>query len=82
MSCRAFAAAGARPHRIASRKIEACESAAEEVRGRGRRALALAVNASDWEQMDGLAEQAYAAFGRVDIHGQQCRRCSPGHALA
>ena len=63
---RAFAAAGA-DLIIASRKIEACESAAEEVRGMGRRALALAVNASDWDQMDGLAEQAYAAFGRVDI---------------
>ena len=63
---RAFAAAGADVI-IASRKIEACEAAAEEVRALGRRALALAVNASDWEQMDGLAEAAYAAFGRIDI---------------
>ena len=63
---RAFARAGADVI-VASRKIEACERAADEVRAFGRRALALAVNASNWDAMDGLAEDAYAAFGRIDI---------------
>jgi NAD(P)-dependent dehydrogenase (short-subunit alcohol dehydrogenase family) len=33
----------------------------------GRKALAIAVNASKWGEMDQLAEAAYAAFGRIDI---------------
>jgi len=63
---RAFAQRGADVV-IASRKLDACEAAADEVRAMGRRALATAVNASAWDQMDRLAEEAYAAFGRVDI---------------
>src|SRR5450755_2022193 len=63
---RAFARAGADVI-VASRKIEACESAAAEARALGRRALAIAVNASSWDQMDRLAEAAYAGFGRLDI---------------
>jgi NAD(P)-dependent dehydrogenase (short-subunit alcohol dehydrogenase family) len=63
---RAFAARGADVI-IASRKIEACEAAAAEVRAMGRRAVAIAVNASKWSEMDRLAEAAYAAFGRIDI---------------
>jgi NAD(P)-dependent dehydrogenase (short-subunit alcohol dehydrogenase family) len=63
---RAFARAGADVI-VASRKIEACEAAAAEVRALGRRALAITVNASSWDQMDELARAAYAAFGRIDI---------------
>jgi NAD(P)-dependent dehydrogenase (short-subunit alcohol dehydrogenase family) len=63
---RAFAERGADVI-VASRKIEACEAAAEEVRGLGRRALAVAVHAGRWAELDGLIETAYAAFGRVDI---------------
>jgi NAD(P)-dependent dehydrogenase (short-subunit alcohol dehydrogenase family) len=63
---RAFAERGADVI-IASRKIEACEAAAEEVRGLGRRALAVAVHAGRWADMDRLAEVAYAEFGRIDI---------------
>jgi NAD(P)-dependent dehydrogenase (short-subunit alcohol dehydrogenase family) len=63
---RAFARAGADVI-VASRKIEACEAAAAEVRALGRCALAIAVNASSWDQMDELARAAYAAFGRIDI---------------
>jgi NAD(P)-dependent dehydrogenase (short-subunit alcohol dehydrogenase family) len=63
---RAFAERGADVI-IASRKIEACEAAAEEMRGLGRRALAVAVHAGKWAEMDHLAEVAYAEFGRVDI---------------
>jgi NAD(P)-dependent dehydrogenase (short-subunit alcohol dehydrogenase family) len=63
---RAFARAGADVV-VASRKIDACESAAAEVRALGRRALAIAVNASSWQEMDRLAQAAYEAFGRIDI---------------
>lgn len=63
---RAFARAGADVV-IASRKLEACEAVAEEIRGLGRRALAVAVHAAKWDQIDRLIEAAYAEFGRIDI---------------
>ena len=52
---------------IASRKLENCEAVAEEVRGLGRKALAVAYHAASWEGADQLAEAAYAEFGRVDV---------------
>ena len=52
---------------IASRKLDACRSVAREVEVRGRRAAALAVNVSHWEELDRLVDDAYAAFGRVDV---------------
>jgi NAD(P)-dependent dehydrogenase (short-subunit alcohol dehydrogenase family) len=62
----AFAAHGADVI-IASRKLEACETVAQEVRGMGRRALAVSAHVGRWDACDALIEQAYAAFGRVDI---------------
>jgi NAD(P)-dependent dehydrogenase (short-subunit alcohol dehydrogenase family) len=52
---------------VASRKLDACEAAAAEVRAMGRRALADAVHAAKWDEIDRLIEAAYAAFGRIDI---------------
>lgn len=53
---------------IASRKIEACESLAEEVRSKyGVRALPVACNVSDWDQCGELVDAAYAEFGKVDV---------------
>jgi NAD(P)-dependent dehydrogenase (short-subunit alcohol dehydrogenase family) len=63
---RAFAKAGADVI-ITSRKLDACEAAAEEVRAMGRRALAVPVHAARWAELDRLIEDAYAEFGRVDI---------------
>ncbi|MGE4323137.1 MAG: SDR family NAD(P)-dependent oxidoreductase [Sphingobium sp.] len=63
---RAFAARGA-DIIIASRKLDACEAAAGEVRALGRRALAISANASHWDAVDRLADDSYAAFGKVDI---------------
>lgn len=63
---RAFAQAGADVV-VASRKLEACEAAAAEVRALGRRAMAMSVNASHWQDMERLAEAVYAGLGRVDI---------------
>ncbi|MFE3759003.1 SDR family NAD(P)-dependent oxidoreductase [Nocardia tengchongensis] len=64
---RAFAAAGSDVV-IASRKLDACEELAREVRDTtGQRALAVACNVGDWAQCDALADAAYAEFGRVDV---------------
>ena len=63
---RAFAARGADVI-IASRKLDSCEAAAEDVRQLGRRALALSVNMSHWDQAEQLAEKAWSHWGRIDI---------------
>ena len=52
---------------IVSRKLDACEAAAEEARAKGRRALALAAHVGKWDEIDRMLEAAYAAFGRIDI---------------
>jgi NAD(P)-dependent dehydrogenase (short-subunit alcohol dehydrogenase family) len=52
---------------IASRKQDACEQTAREVEARGRRALAHACHVGKWSELDGLADAAYAHFGKVDI---------------
>jgi len=62
----AFAAAGA-DIVIASRKQDACEHVAEEVRALGRRALAVATHVGHWADHDALVTAAYDTFGRVDI---------------
>ncbi|HXQ59547.1 MAG TPA: SDR family oxidoreductase [Acidimicrobiales bacterium] len=63
----AFAAAGADVV-VTSRKLEACQAVAGEVTAAtGRRAVALACNVGRWDELDGLVEGAYGAFGRVDV---------------
>ena len=52
---------------VASRKLDTCLEVAAEIESRGRRALAVAVNISQWDELDGLVEQAYDRFGRVDV---------------
>ena len=63
---RAFAEHGADVI-IASRKVDNCETVAEEVRSMGRRALAAGVHAARWDSLDALVETAYGWAGRVDI---------------
>ncbi|HEY5009387.1 MAG TPA: SDR family oxidoreductase [Caulobacteraceae bacterium] len=63
---RAFAAHGA-DIIVASRKLDACEEAAAEVRALGRRALAISAHVGKWDEIDRLIEVAYAEFGRIDI---------------
>ncbi len=63
---RAFAEHGADVI-IASRKLDACEEAAAEVRALGRRALAISAHVGKWDEIDKLIEAAYAGFGRIDI---------------
>jgi len=52
---------------IASRKLENCETVAEEMRALGRRTLAVSAHVGKWPDCDRLIEEAYAEFGRVDI---------------
>ena len=52
---------------IVSRKLDACEAAAEEVRAKGRKALAIAAHVGKWDEIDRMLETAYAEFGRIDI---------------
>ena len=52
---------------IASRKLDNCETVAEEIRSLGRRALAVQVHAAKWDSIDALIETVYAEFGRIDI---------------
>jgi NAD(P)-dependent dehydrogenase (short-subunit alcohol dehydrogenase family) len=63
---RGFATAGADVV-IASRKLDACEAAADEVRGLGRRALPVATHVGRWDDLGRLTEAAYDEFGKVDI---------------
>ena len=52
---------------VSSRKQEACDEAGAEVRGLGRRALALHCHVGHWDEIDMLVERSYAEFGHVDI---------------
>jgi NAD(P)-dependent dehydrogenase (short-subunit alcohol dehydrogenase family) len=64
---RAFARAGA-DVAIASRKLDACEELAAEIRSTtGREALAVACHVGEWEQVGRLADTTYAHFGKIDV---------------
>ena len=62
----AFARAGADVI-IASRKLDACEAVAEQVRALGRRALAVACHVGKWQEVEHLVDVAYAEFGYIDV---------------
>ncbi|MGE3692381.1 MAG: SDR family NAD(P)-dependent oxidoreductase [Novosphingobium sp.] len=52
---------------IASRKLEACQQAAEEAAALGVRALAIACHAGKWDELEAMFAQSVATFGRIDI---------------
>jgi len=52
---------------VSSRKQEACEAAAAEVRSFGRRAFAHCCHIGHWDEIEGLVDAAYDNFGKVDI---------------
>ncbi|HEY3096707.1 MAG TPA: glucose 1-dehydrogenase [Acidimicrobiia bacterium] len=63
----AFARAGADVV-IASRRLESCEKLAREVEAEtGQRTLAHACHVGLWQELEPLADAAYAAFGKVDV---------------
>jgi len=61
-----FAEAGAHVV-VSSRRLAACEEAAEEVRAMGRRAPAVACHVGDWDQCEALVDAAVEEFGRIDV---------------
>ena len=52
---------------VASRKLDNCEAVADEVQALGREALPYACHVGHWGELEGLADAAYDAFGRVDV---------------
>jgi len=64
---RAFAELGA-DVLIASRKEDACRSAAAEIaRATGRRVVGRGCHVGKWQDLDGLCDFAYQEFGKVDV---------------
>jgi len=61
-----FAAAGADVV-VSSRRLEACELVADEIRASGRRALAVRCHVGDWDECGGLIDATVAEFGRIDV---------------
>ena len=63
----AFAQAGADVV-IASRKLDACQQAAEAIAGlTGRTIVPVACHVGHWDELDALCEASYSAFDRVDV---------------
>lgn len=52
---------------VSSRKPEACEKTAAELRELGVRAVGIPCHVGEWDQVNALAEQAWQAFGRIDV---------------
>jgi NAD(P)-dependent dehydrogenase (short-subunit alcohol dehydrogenase family) len=52
---------------VSSRKAQACDAMAAEIAALGRRAVALPCNVGRWDEVDALAQTAWAAFGRIDV---------------
>jgi len=52
---------------VVSRKLENCETVAQLLRAKGRKALAISAHTGDPEALDKVIEQSYAEFGHVDI---------------
>jgi NAD(P)-dependent dehydrogenase (short-subunit alcohol dehydrogenase family) len=52
---------------VASRRLDACELVAEEIREAGRQALAVSCHVGDWYDCEALVAAAVDAFGRVDV---------------
>lgn len=69
---------------IASRKQDACEAAAAEVRSLGGRALAVAAHCGRWDEIDRLVATAYDAFERIDIliNNAGMGPATPSHAVS
>ncbi|HEY4332059.1 MAG TPA: SDR family NAD(P)-dependent oxidoreductase, partial [Ilumatobacteraceae bacterium] len=52
---------------VSSRKLDACELVAAEIRAMGGRALAAACHVGDWQQCGELVTRTVAEFGRIDV---------------
>jgi NAD(P)-dependent dehydrogenase (short-subunit alcohol dehydrogenase family) len=63
--CLGLAERGARVV-IASRKIDACEELAAQIRGSGGEAFAVACHVGSWDSLDQVVAEATARWGRLD----------------
>ncbi|CAB4323590.1 MAG: glucose 1-dehydrogenase [Actinobacteria bacterium] len=61
-----FAAAGADVV-VSSRKLDACEVVADEIRVMGRRSIAVQCHVGNWDECESLVNAAVAEFGRIDV---------------
>jgi NAD(P)-dependent dehydrogenase (short-subunit alcohol dehydrogenase family) len=52
---------------VSSRKLDSCQSVAEEICARGGKAVALACHVGHWSELDALVEKSIEGFGRIDI---------------
>jgi NAD(P)-dependent dehydrogenase (short-subunit alcohol dehydrogenase family) len=52
---------------VSSRKLEACEIVADEIRALGRRALAVRCHVGDWDACEALIDATVAEYGRIDV---------------
>lgn len=52
---------------VSSRKLEACEVVAEEIRALGGRALAVACHVGNWDDCANLVAAVVGEFGRIDV---------------
>lgn len=52
---------------VSSRKLESCEAVCEEVKAKGREALAVSAHVGDVQSLDVLIEASYDRFGRIDV---------------
>ncbi|UCD59137.1 MAG: SDR family oxidoreductase [Candidatus Hydrogenedentota bacterium] len=52
---------------VASRKLEACKAAAEEIERLGSRALAVSAHTGKIDQLENLVDETLKHFGRIDV---------------
>ena len=52
---------------VTSRKVDACEAVAAEIKALGRQPMPYGCHVGDWEQIDALVDAAYDRFGKIDI---------------
>lgn len=52
---------------IASRKVDACEAVAEEIRALGREAMAYGCHVGHWNELSAMVDAVYECFGSIDI---------------
>jgi NAD(P)-dependent dehydrogenase (short-subunit alcohol dehydrogenase family) len=52
---------------VASRKIDACEVLAAEIRAAGGEAMALALHVGQWDSLKGAIDTVVGRFGRIDV---------------
>jgi len=52
---------------VSSRRVDACEVVAEEIRALGRRALPARCHVGDWDECAALIDATIAEFGRIDV---------------